>query len=284
MTLYELLTLEPAFPGRDREELLRQIAFEEPLSPRQRNKAIPRELETILLKAMEKSPEARYTTAQELADDLRRFLEDKPIWAKRPTLLQRAAKWARRHKTLVRAAAVVLGLAVVALVVSTLLIGHAQQRAQNEHWMREKEQSMREVVIPTVRHLVAAKDYRAAFELAEKAENAIPDDPTLAELRPEFTSFWTVTTEPAGADVYAKAYNQPQEEWQYLGRSPLTQAKLPKGFFRCRITKDGFSPVEGFRDPVQGQIEFTLDTEGSLPPGMGARFRKRLPGEPVRRG
>src|SRR5207245_9443954 len=54
VTLYELLTLRPAFPGRDRQELLRQVAFEEPKRPRRVNKAIPAELETIVLKAMEK--------------------------------------------------------------------------------------------------------------------------------------------------------------------------------------------------------------------------------------
>src|SRR5262249_46828388 len=108
VTLYELLTLEVAFPGRDREEVLRRIAFEEPQAPRLRNKAIPKELETIVLKTMEKSPEARYATAQELADDLRRFLEDRPIRAKRPTLVQRAAKWGRRHKTAMKAVAAVL--------------------------------------------------------------------------------------------------------------------------------------------------------------------------------
>src|SRR5262249_18518322 len=79
VTLYELLTLEPAYNGRDREELLRQIAFDEPSPPRRRNPAIPAELETVVLKAMAKSSEERYSTAQELADDLRRFLEDKPI-------------------------------------------------------------------------------------------------------------------------------------------------------------------------------------------------------------
>jgi serine/threonine protein kinase len=185
VTLYEVLTLEPAFSGGDREELLQQIALEEPSPPRQRNRAIPRELETIVLKAMEKNPEARYATAQELADDLRRFLEDRPIQAKRPTLLQRAAKWTRRHKVVVRAAAVVLVLAAVALVVSTLLIGRAQERTKQEQWMREKEERMREVVIPTVRRLVREKNYSAAFELAEKAELAIAADPTLAELRPQ---------------------------------------------------------------------------------------------------
>jgi WD40 repeat protein/serine/threonine protein kinase len=119
VTLYELLTLEPAYNGKNREEVLRQIAFEEPRPPRQRNKAIPAELETIVLKAMGKNPEERYPTAQELADDLRRFLEDKPIRARRPSLRQRVAKWARRHRTVVRAAVVVLLIAVAALAVST---------------------------------------------------------------------------------------------------------------------------------------------------------------------
>ena len=84
-TLYELLTLQPAFDGRDRQELLRRIADEEPRSPRKLNGSVPRELETILLKALSKEPESRYATARELADDLRRFLENKPIKAKRPT-------------------------------------------------------------------------------------------------------------------------------------------------------------------------------------------------------
>ena len=92
--------------------------------------------------------------------------------------------------------------------------------------------------------------------------------PTLAELRPQFTSFWTVTTEPPDAHVYAKPYDRPQEDWKNLGRSPLEQARLPQGFFRWRVTKEGCTPVEGYRDPVQGRIQFILDTEGSLPPGM----------------
>jgi WD40 repeat protein len=129
VTLYELLTLKPAFSGSDREELLRQIAFEEPVPPQQWNKAIPRELETIILKSIEKSPEARYATAQELADDLRRFLEDKPIRAKRPTLVQRAAKWSRRHQGVVKTATVGLIVALVILLLSTLLILSAYRRA-----------------------------------------------------------------------------------------------------------------------------------------------------------
>jgi Flp pilus assembly protein TadD/serine/threonine protein kinase len=114
-TLYELLTLEPAFAGSDRQELLRQIAFEEPKPPRRVNKAIPGELETIVLKAMEKNPAERYATAKELADDLRRWLEDKSIRARPPSPLQRMRKWGRRHRPAVTAAAVALVSVLVAL-------------------------------------------------------------------------------------------------------------------------------------------------------------------------
>jgi WD40 repeat protein/serine/threonine protein kinase len=144
VTLYELLALEPAYNGRSREEVLRQIAFEEPRPPHRQNKAVPAELETIVLKAMAKNPEERFATAQELAEDLRRFLEDKPIRAKRPSLRQRAVKWARRHKTVVRAAFVVFLVVVAALVVSTALIWEKnkeleqslQRERQNAYYQR----------------------------------------------------------------------------------------------------------------------------------------------------
>src|SRR5262249_54068398 len=100
-TLYELLTLQPAFAGQDRQELLRQIAFEEPARPRQWNRAIPAELETIVLKALEKNPQDRYAAAQDLADDLRRWLDDRPIQARRPSWRHKVAKWTRRHQAVV---------------------------------------------------------------------------------------------------------------------------------------------------------------------------------------
>jgi WD40 repeat protein/serine/threonine protein kinase len=130
-TLYELLTLEPAVRGGERAELLRQVAFEEPLRPRRLNRAVPAELETVVLKALEKSPAERYATAQELADDLQRYLRDEPIRARRPTLAQRARKWARRHRPAVvsaaAAAAVLLLLTVAGLAVSNARISHEKQ-------------------------------------------------------------------------------------------------------------------------------------------------------------
>jgi Flp pilus assembly protein TadD len=120
VTLYELLALEPAVPGSDRQELLRRIASEEPRPPRRLNKAIPAELETIVLKALAKSPAERYATAQEMADDLERFLRDEPIRARRPTLVQRARKWSRRHRPVVRTAVASLVLMAAVLVGSAV--------------------------------------------------------------------------------------------------------------------------------------------------------------------
>jgi serine/threonine protein kinase len=122
VTIYELLTLRPAYDGRDRQELLHQIAFEEPRRSRRWNKAIPTELDTIVGKAIAKNPAERYATAQELADDLRRFLDDMPIHAKRPTLLDWTRKWARRHQGVVATGVAGLILAVGTLALSTLVI------------------------------------------------------------------------------------------------------------------------------------------------------------------
>jgi serine/threonine protein kinase/Flp pilus assembly protein TadD len=137
VTLYELLTLKPACEGDEWQEVMRQITEEEPRPPRQWNPALPVDLETVVLKAMAKEPESRYATAQELADDLRRWLEDKPIKAKRPSLSQRAAKWARRHRPVVVAAtvatAVVVLLAVVGLIVSIVLITRERTQAEENY-------------------------------------------------------------------------------------------------------------------------------------------------------
>jgi serine/threonine protein kinase len=131
-TLYELLTLRPVFDGRNRQEFTRHILEDDPAPPRSHNAAIPADLETIVLKALAKSPEERYATAQGLADDLRRYLEDRPIEARRPTLVDKAAKWSRRHRTLVGTGVVFLAGAVIGLSVTTALVARANDSLKTE--------------------------------------------------------------------------------------------------------------------------------------------------------
>jgi eukaryotic-like serine/threonine-protein kinase len=135
-TLYEMLTLVSPFPGDDRIDLMRRITQEEPTSPRKIDRRIPIDLETIVLKAMAKVPADRYATAGELAEDLSRFIEDRPIRARRPGILERAARWMHRHRkvTAVAGAAVLfLAMALVGVGVEyTIWLRHHGEALETE--------------------------------------------------------------------------------------------------------------------------------------------------------
>jgi serine/threonine protein kinase len=129
-TLYELVTLQPVAFGDDPQELLRQIFSEDPPPPRRWCRDVPRDLETILLKALGKRVEDRYATAQEMADDLRRFLDGRPVLARRPTLREQAGRWASRRRPLVAAVVGLLLVSVVGMAAVTLVIGREEARVR----------------------------------------------------------------------------------------------------------------------------------------------------------
>jgi serine/threonine protein kinase/WD40 repeat protein len=140
LTLYELLTLTPAFPASGRGALLRAIAQDEPTPPRRVEPALPIDLETIVLKAMAKAPEHRYASAGEMALDLERFLGDRPILARPPSLLQRARRWARRRRSLALSLAVSLVLLVAGAFCSTGIYA-LQKRRHAQTLEVEKERT-----------------------------------------------------------------------------------------------------------------------------------------------
>jgi eukaryotic-like serine/threonine-protein kinase len=152
-TLYELLTLQPIFPGVDRQSLLFQILHDDPQPLRVHDRNVPAELETIVLKAASKLPHERYTTAGELAADLRRYLDDRPILARRPTLTDRVRKWLRRHPAYVGAGVLLLILTAIGLAVSTAVVGGAKHQVE----------------LALDREKVRAKEAEDRFELARRA-------------------------------------------------------------------------------------------------------------------
>ncbi len=97
LSLYELITLRSAFGSSDRLALIEQIKTDEPERPRAIDNRIPRDLETIVLKAIEKDPKARYRSAEAMAEDLRRFVADEPIKARQISAPERSWRWARRN-------------------------------------------------------------------------------------------------------------------------------------------------------------------------------------------
>jgi hypothetical protein len=175
VTLYELLTLEPAFADSQRPVLLRKIIEDDPPAPRTHDASLPRELETIVLKAIAKSPADRYATAQALADDLQRWLDDQPIVARRPTLLEHAARWRRRHRGVMRAGVGFLFLALLGLLVSTVLIAreHAKTKAAFD-----REIQQRAAAEESFRQAQAAVD-----DFAQLGEEELANMPSMLGLR-----------------------------------------------------------------------------------------------------
>ena len=139
VVLYELLTRERPFQGRGR-LLLLQVLEDEPRPPRRLNEKLSRDLETICLKAMAKAPGARYATAAEMADDLRRWLAGEPIRARPEPGWERAARWTRRHPA--AAALVAMSLAAAALFAA----GYVRIRESLERETRAKDELFKALV------------------------------------------------------------------------------------------------------------------------------------------
>src|SRR5262249_1934827 len=100
MTLYEVLVLEPAFRASHRVQLMHAILHEEPRRPRERDRRIPRDLETIVLRAIAKDPADRFADAGAMAAELGRFLEGRPIRSRRLSVAERVWRWSRRNPAL----------------------------------------------------------------------------------------------------------------------------------------------------------------------------------------
>ncbi len=119
VTLYELITRHKPFDGATRDQILNGICTAEATAPRKLNPRVPLDLDTICLRALEKNAERRHATAAELAEDLWRFATGRPILSRRTTVIEKTAKWVRRHKALT--AATVACATVLLLVVGLAL-------------------------------------------------------------------------------------------------------------------------------------------------------------------
>src|SRR5262249_19226763 len=128
LTLYELLTLRPAFDESDRNKLVKEVMHGEPVRPRKLNPAVPRDLETVVLKAIARDPGHRYQTAADMAQDLKRFVEDRPVKARRISNAERLWRLCRRNPLVTAMAAAVVLALVGGTTVSYLKYLDAEQQ------------------------------------------------------------------------------------------------------------------------------------------------------------
>jgi serine/threonine protein kinase len=124
--LYELLTGQPPFRAENVVDTMLQVLHQEPKAPSSLRQGVPAELEVISLKCLEKNPTSRYQSAEELAKDLRRYLDCEPILARPPSAVERVQKWTRKHP----AVAALIAVSVVAFVLFLSLWANFTARLQ----------------------------------------------------------------------------------------------------------------------------------------------------------
>jgi len=182
LTLYEMLTLRPAFGEKDRHKLIKLVTGGEPAALDTVSREIPRDLVTVIQKAIDRDPNRRYASAGAFASDLQRFLDDEPILARRQTQLERYVRWARHNPGMAVLGAVLTAVLVLVTVGSLLVAGRMSTLAQSADAEAEKarknaeqaKQSQRE----TETALTQVKSQKAELE-AQKA--AVQNSLTKAE-------------------------------------------------------------------------------------------------------
>jgi WD40 repeat protein len=138
LTLYELLTLQTAFDETDRNKLVKQVMHDEPVGPRKINRAVPRDLETVVLKAIARDPAHRYQTPADMADDLKRFVEDRPVQARRISSIERLARWGKRNPLVAGSLTGVVAVFLTAFVLVSWSYFRAEDARQEEANQRQK--------------------------------------------------------------------------------------------------------------------------------------------------
>ena len=223
LTLYELLVLRPAFDSPNRLALIEQVRTVDPPRPRSIDPRIPLDLETIVLKAIEKDPRTRYASADAMSEDLRRFLADEPIQARQVGPAERYWRWARHHPGIAVLGGVLTAVLVLATVASLLTAGYFNQAARSERAARQEAELLRQA--ETAQRLRAQMEKKRA-------------DVTLADM---YTSRGLLAGErevPAEAALwFAAAVDQSaiaqdlerQQDNRLRARNWMRQAILPVG-------------------------------------------------------
>jgi WD40 repeat protein/tRNA A-37 threonylcarbamoyl transferase component Bud32 len=186
--LYQLLTGELPFRGNTR-MLLHQVLHDEPRPPRSLNDRIPRDLETICLKAMAKDPSRRYTSARDLADDLRRFEKGEPIRARPVGSAQRLVRWCRRNPMVAGLSTTVAVLVIAVAVGATMAAFHLAHMAHNESMAVLEERAARAAAIREQHKAETERDEKdkalqrfEGLRLTVQSSVLLPTDPGLALL------------------------------------------------------------------------------------------------------
>jgi serine/threonine protein kinase/tetratricopeptide (TPR) repeat protein len=180
-TLYELLTLRPVYEESNRARLIEKVLHDAPSSPRKHDRKIPKDLETIVLKSLSREPSARYHTAEAMAEDLRRFLADKPILARRTGALEKTWRWCRRNPVVAGMAATLLVVFVTAFtaVTAALIQARADRKLANDRLIAARSSE----AVAKTEMARADAGFAQARSAVDDYLNKVTEDDTLQQTR-----------------------------------------------------------------------------------------------------
>jgi eukaryotic-like serine/threonine-protein kinase len=227
-TLYAALAGRPPFQSASVMDTFQQVIHTPPVSPRALNPAVPVDLETICLKCLEKEPGRRYGSAQEVADDLQRYLDGKPVLARPVGRMERATKWIRRNKGLSAGLAAAVMALLFGTVVATWQAVEARIAAQHEAQQRKIAENEKKTA-DTARASVLPRLYAAHLTLAKEAWNEGDVWQTL-----EFLREWI----PKSGQEDLRGF-----EWHYLWRCCHSARLTVEGSLRGVVNSNIFRGV-----------------------------------------
>jgi serine/threonine protein kinase len=254
VVLYEMLSGDLPFKGENEASILYSVVHEEPKYFKDMKADIPPEVEQIISRALKKKLDSRYSSAAEMSEDLKAYLNSLRAPDVGITDFRSFLKFVRKPRIAIPAIIIILAICAGAV---WLLNRNAKIR-----WARNE-------ALPEIIRLVEEDSYTDAFKLAKKAKKYIPDDPLLIEQWEKMSVEISVNTTPTGADVYFRDYNARDSDWEHLGQTPIENVRVHTSFSRLKIEKDEFVTVERTFYPAWlGPLECQLDEKGSIPPEM----------------
>jgi WD40 repeat protein/serine/threonine protein kinase len=228
LTLYELLALRPGFDEVDRNKLVKQVMHDEPVQPRKLNPGVPRDLETVVLKAIARDPTHRYQTPAEMADDLKRFVEDRPVRARRISGGERLWRWCRRNPSNAVLGGALTVVLVLVTVASLLAARHFDQLRRNEARAAQNERDAR--AAESSQRQRAELEKQRADDEAQLARNAERAARNLAQAEAHARKLAQQETQRAGAEKKRAEEQLTRAEWLvYAGKLMLAQTDFEAG-------------------------------------------------------
>ena len=264
VVIYEMMSGQFPFLGDDVASVLYNIEHKDPLPIRKFVGDIPVEIEKIINRCLKKKPESRYQSAGEVLTDLQEYQD----FLKAPELgIKDFKSFIRTVKKPKIAIPAILAIIIIGLIATWFFNRQAKIR-----WAKE-------VAIPEIESILEKSELASvfpAYKLAEEVEKYVPGDPKLNEILSKCSISLFVKTTPPRASIYYKDFSAPEEDWEFVGISPIDEMRFPRGFFRWKIEKNDYETIEvasvNFVDSPEGWVprplEWILDRKGTIPEGM----------------